>query len=131
MNIFITQPSYTHLKMFGCQCFPLLRHYNSNKLAPKSISCIFTGYTHSRKAIFAMNQSQEKPTLLVTLYSTNIIFHSNHTLSLPINSLHPHTLHLHSYPQQQLHLLTRTHSPPHNSTPTSPLNIFNHTTQLP
>jgi len=38
-------PVVTHLRIFGCACFPLLKPYNSNKLQPKTSTCIFLEYT--------------------------------------------------------------------------------------
>uniref|UniRef100_A0A2N9H8A2 Integrase catalytic domain-containing protein n=1 Tax=Fagus sylvatica TaxID=28930 RepID=A0A2N9H8A2_FAGSY len=40
-SLFHTKPTLTHLRAFGCQCFPLLTPYNKNKLQPKSVPCIF------------------------------------------------------------------------------------------
>lgn len=37
-------PSYAHLRTFGCLCYPFTKPYNSNKLEPRSIPCIFFGY---------------------------------------------------------------------------------------
>ena len=38
-------PSYSMLCTFGCLCFPYLRNYANNKLSPKSIPCVFVGYS--------------------------------------------------------------------------------------
>jgi hypothetical protein len=38
------KPNFSYLKTFGCKCFPLLSPYNTHKLQPKTICCIFLGY---------------------------------------------------------------------------------------
>ena len=38
---FHSTPDITHLKTFGCTCFPLLKPYNNHKLQPHTTSCIF------------------------------------------------------------------------------------------
>nr|KYP70331.1 Retrovirus-related Pol polyprotein from transposon TNT 1-94 [Cajanus cajan] len=37
-------PSYSHLRVFGCLCYPLIPSTTINKLQPWSTSCIFLGY---------------------------------------------------------------------------------------
>ena len=36
---------YLFLKTFGCACWPNLRPYNSHKLQPRSLQCVFLGYS--------------------------------------------------------------------------------------
>ena len=40
---------YTALRVFGCGCYPYLRPYGQNKIDPKSIFCVFVGYTEKYK----------------------------------------------------------------------------------
>lgn len=40
-------PSYSFLRVFGCLCFSLIRHYNRNKLEFRSAPCVFLGYPNS------------------------------------------------------------------------------------
>lgn len=42
-------PTYNHLKVYGCACFPNLRPYNSPKLQFRSTPCTFIGYSSSHK----------------------------------------------------------------------------------
>ncbi|KAF8399800.1 hypothetical protein HHK36_015671 [Tetracentron sinense] len=37
------------LRTFGCRCFPCLRDYTKNKFSPKSVPCIFVGYSSLHK----------------------------------------------------------------------------------
>lgn len=40
---------YDFLKTFGCRCFPLLTHFRKNKLQPKTLPCVFIGYSDRHK----------------------------------------------------------------------------------
>lgn len=42
-------PVYTSLHVFGCACYPNLRPYAHNKFDPKSLICVFTGYSEQYK----------------------------------------------------------------------------------
>jgi len=43
--LFHSIPDYKYLKIFGCECWPFLRPYNSSKLSFRSSSCVFIGYS--------------------------------------------------------------------------------------
>ena len=47
--LFHKQPNYSHLRVFGCACYPNLRPYNNHKLAFRSTQCIFLGYSLNHK----------------------------------------------------------------------------------
>jgi histone deacetylase 1/2 len=38
-------PSYSHLRVFGCLCYPLLPSITRNKLEPRSTACIIKHQT--------------------------------------------------------------------------------------
>lgn len=42
--LFHSTPNITHLRTFGCTCFPLLKPYNNHKLQSLTTSFIFLGY---------------------------------------------------------------------------------------
>ena len=42
-------PLYTVLRVFGCKCFPYLQPYMTNKMDPKSLTCVFVGYNEKYK----------------------------------------------------------------------------------
>lgn len=44
-KIFGSKPNYSFLKTFGCLCYPSLRSYNKHKVDPRSIPCLFLGYS--------------------------------------------------------------------------------------
>ncbi|KAI0524563.1 hypothetical protein KFK09_003940 [Dendrobium nobile] len=48
-QLFHSLPSYNHLCVFGCQCFPHLLHHAPHKLSPRSTKCTFIGYSPSHK----------------------------------------------------------------------------------
>jgi hypothetical protein len=51
-KLFHSVLDYLFLKTFGCACWPNLRPYNSHKLQPHSLQCVFLGYSflhHSDK----------------------------------------------------------------------------------
>ncbi|PKU86287.1 Retrovirus-related Pol polyprotein from transposon TNT 1-94 [Dendrobium catenatum] len=53
-------PTYTHLRIFGCQCFPWLRPYTPNKLLPRSQECTFIGYSPSHKGYKCLSPLSNK-----------------------------------------------------------------------
>jgi len=48
-KLYQQKPSYTHLRVFGCACYPCLRPYAQHKLDPRSLICIFLGYSEKHK----------------------------------------------------------------------------------
>lgn len=42
-------PSYTHLRVFGCNCYPNISASTPHKLAPRSVMCVFLGYPPNHK----------------------------------------------------------------------------------
>lgn len=42
--LFNQTPTYSHLHIFGCLCFPNINYTTTNKLAPRSTPCLFLGY---------------------------------------------------------------------------------------
>lgn len=49
-KLFGRLPNYTKLRPFGCLCFPWLRPYVRTKLDPKSVACVFLGYSLGQSA---------------------------------------------------------------------------------
>ena len=47
--LFGQAPDYMTLRTFGCACFPYLGDYATNKLQPRSLSCVFLGYSDQYK----------------------------------------------------------------------------------
>ncbi|KAK9075210.1 hypothetical protein SSX86_003531 [Deinandra increscens subsp. villosa] len=47
--LFSQNPRYENFRVFGCRVFPYLRDYTDHKLAPRSLPCIFFGYSSQHK----------------------------------------------------------------------------------
>ena len=45
----------SHLKIFGCACFPLITPYSSSKLQPKTKTCVFLGYADHYKGFICLD----------------------------------------------------------------------------
>ena len=41
--------SYSHLKVFGCLCYPNINHTHLPKPSPRSSKCVFFGYPHDHR----------------------------------------------------------------------------------
>jgi len=54
------RPSYSHLKVFGCLCFPLIPSTNRNKLQPRSKPCVFLGYPSNHRGYKCLELSSRK-----------------------------------------------------------------------
>ncbi|CAL2258851.1 unnamed protein product [Prunus armeniaca] len=71
----------THLRVFGCACFPLLKPYNTDKLQPKTSTCVFLGYAGQYKGYICFS------------LTTNRLFVTKHVLFdetvFPFTSVHP------------------------------------------
>lgn len=48
-TLFNKIPDYKFFRVIGCQCYPLLRPYNSHKLQFRSLACVFLGYCQTQK----------------------------------------------------------------------------------
>ena len=58
--LFKSKPDITHLRSFGCVCFPLLKPYNSHKLQPHTTPCIFLGYPAHTKGYICQNPQNSR-----------------------------------------------------------------------
>ncbi|CAL1404706.1 unnamed protein product [Linum trigynum] len=47
--LFHRAPDIANLRVFGCLCYPWLRPLTPNKLAPRSVPCVFLGYSKLHK----------------------------------------------------------------------------------
>jgi hypothetical protein len=47
--LFGTPPTYSHLRVFGCACYPNLSSTAPHKLSPRSSLCVFLGYSSDHK----------------------------------------------------------------------------------
>ena len=77
---FHSTPDITHLRTFGCTCFPLLKPYNNHKLQPHTTSYIFLGYPTYSKGYICLDPI------------TSRIYISRHVLFNEIEFLSPLSL---------------------------------------
>ncbi|CAL1373295.1 unnamed protein product [Linum trigynum] len=47
--LFDRPPDYSRLRVFGCTCFVLLPRAERHKLSPKTVRCVFVGYSEKHK----------------------------------------------------------------------------------
>ena len=53
-------PSYDHLRVFGCLCYPNLQATSPHKLAPRSTACVFLGYPSAYRGYRCLNLSTRR-----------------------------------------------------------------------
>jgi hypothetical protein len=67
--LFKLQPSYDHLRVFGCRCYPNLSSTATHKLAPRSAACVFLGYPSEHKGYHCLDLSTNR-----IIISRHVIF---------------------------------------------------------
>jgi hypothetical protein len=55
--LFGSAPSYEHIRVFGCACYPNITATAPHKLAPWSTRCVFLGYSADHKGYRCLNLS--------------------------------------------------------------------------
>ena len=73
-------PSYSHLRVFGCLCYPLIPSTSRNKLQARSTPCVFLGYPSNHRGYKCYDLSNRK-----ILVSRHVIFYEN---TFPFSTLH-------------------------------------------
>jgi hypothetical protein len=58
--MFGAAPSYDHLRIFGCLCFPNMTATTQNKLIARSVPCAFLGYPADHKGYRCFNLAIRK-----------------------------------------------------------------------
>jgi hypothetical protein len=49
LALFVSAPSYEHLHVFACTCYPNMTATTPHKLSPRSTRCVFQGYSADHK----------------------------------------------------------------------------------
>ncbi|CAJ2647961.1 unnamed protein product [Trifolium pratense] len=122
-------PTYTHLRVFGCLCYPLFPSSNIHKLQSRSTPCVFLGYPPNHRGYKCFDLSNRK-----LIISRHVIFDENqfpftkiyspspHSYNFLNDDLHPYLVH--QWQKQILPPVAHNQSTPTNITnqPPSPLN---------
>ena len=74
-TLYHKQPSYNHLRVFGCACYPNLLSQAPYKLSPRSTLCVFLGYPHIIKDTCVMIYILAKLLCPVMWFLMETIFH--------------------------------------------------------
>jgi hypothetical protein len=67
--LFGIHPSYDHLRVFRCACYPNLASTAPHKLAPRSTRCVFLGYSPDHKGYPCLDLSSHR-----VLISRHVVF---------------------------------------------------------
>jgi hypothetical protein len=67
--LFDIHPSYNHLRVFGCACYPNLASTAPHKLAPRSTRCVFLGYSPDHKGYRCLDLTSHR-----VLISRHVVF---------------------------------------------------------
>ncbi|KAM1755844.1 hypothetical protein ACFX12_008126 [Malus domestica] len=65
-------PDISHLRIFGCACYPLLKPYNDSKLQVKTTKCIFLGYATKYNGYICYEVSKQR-----VYISRHVVFDEN------------------------------------------------------
>lgn len=93
-SLFHSSPTYTHLRVFGCLCFPILTASTTHKLAPRSIPCVFLGYPQEHKGYRCLDITSKR-----VIISRHVVFDENTfpfaaLASIPPTSAEPSSQHI-------------------------------------
>ena len=70
--LFGTAPSYDHLRVFGCTCYPNLSATAPHKLSPRSTLCVFLGYSAHHKGYRCLDLSSNR-----VIISRHVVFYES------------------------------------------------------
>lgn len=59
-SLYYKIPDIQHLRVFGRDCYPLLKPYNTTKLQPKTLKCVFLRYASNYKGYICYELNKKK-----------------------------------------------------------------------
>jgi hypothetical protein len=68
--LFAHNPSYEHLHVFGCICYPNLSATTPHKLSPRSTLCVSLGYSPNHKGYLCFDRQSNR-----TIISRHVVFY--------------------------------------------------------
>ncbi|KAL8153802.1 hypothetical protein V2J09_011562 [Rumex salicifolius] len=78
--LFRQPPDYTHLRVFGCLCYPNVTATAPHKLTPRSRPCVFLGYALQHRGYRCLDLETRK-----VIISRHVIFNENY---FPFKNFH-------------------------------------------
>ncbi|KAJ9545643.1 hypothetical protein OSB04_025350 [Centaurea solstitialis] len=68
-KLFYQKPSYTHLRSFGCLCYPRL--FLDHKLLPRSTPCVFLGYPANHRGFRCLDLNTNR--IIISRYKARVV----------------------------------------------------------
>ncbi|KAJ4793324.1 polyprotein [Rhynchospora pubera] len=137
--LFSKNPDFNFLKVLGCLCFPYTKPYNTHKLEPRALPCVFIGYAKNQKGyrclhlptnkIYVSRHVQFDETTFPFQQSTSAV--SSHSTTAPTSTV---PLLISTQPTQNLissNSGSAQPSPPNNNTSPEPILVPTVPTSLP
>lgn len=59
-KLFDKIPPLQHLRVFGTVVYPYIRPFNEHKLQPRTVQCVFMGYSQGYKGVICYNTTTQK-----------------------------------------------------------------------
>jgi hypothetical protein len=70
--LFSVIPTYSHIRTFGCLCYPNTAATMPHKLSPRSVACVFLGYTSNHRGYRCMDIESRR-----IIISRHVVFDEN------------------------------------------------------
>lgn len=90
-------PSYDHLRVFGCLCYPNLTSTSHHKLSPRSTPCVFLGYPSNHRGYKCFDLQNNRVIISRHVMFNETRFPFSEPLSVPTSEDDP-LLYTHLFP---------------------------------
>lgn len=92
--LFGQHPTYDHLRVFGCLCYPNLGATAAHKLSPRSAACIFLGYPADTKGYRCFNPDTNRVIVSRHVYFNEDVFPFRSRTAVATTTLPPSPMEL-------------------------------------